>query len=100
TIMFSRDDPTAQALAERLVVVARSTGGEWLSQLLGAPSFRGIPSATGVSNDEFWQSLSRGDDAGYVVARSALPPPCGILWGVAAGDVIPPRGDGIDKLDI
>jgi hypothetical protein len=99
TIMFPRDDPTAQALAERLVVIARSTGGEWLSRLLGAASFRGGPSATGVSHDEFWQALSRGEDAGYVVARSAMPPPCGLLWGVPAVDVIPPRGATIELVD-
>jgi hypothetical protein len=77
TIVFQKDDQTAQAVAERLVVVARTPAGGWLRDLLGSASFRAPPSATGVTDDEFWEAVSRGDDGGYVIPAPARAGWCG-----------------------
>jgi hypothetical protein len=86
-IMFRADDRTAQALAERLVVVARSPGGAWLAALLGVRSFRGIPAAIGLADDDYWRALAAGDHGAYVVSRPVAPPSCAMLTGVREKDI-------------
>jgi len=88
-ILFQQDDRTAQALAERLVVVAQTAAGGWLRDLLGTAAFRSPPSATGVTDDEFWDAVSRGEDAGYIVPAAARAPSCGGDLAAAPGVELP-----------
>lgn len=97
TIVFIRDDRTAQELATRLVVMARAPGGEWLRDLLAAGGPRQPLSATGVPADRFGDLLGKGEDAGYVLAEPdrAWAPGCEDLRSISPAEMVREPGVSI-----